>query len=478
MDKTLIDRLNREFDGKPLFYVTSDPERALGLESVINNYHIVCIDHTDIVDYLEKSGVKVFCLEKELGKKNTIFRNSAKLLDHELTKKYIESNSSGSGYFITFKVSKRFEQIARNYNFKILNTSPELNKSFEEKLSQYELLSKNTINFPKTKIIKLKDSDFDNLNIELGKGFVLQFNKGHTGSGTVFIDENEELETLKDKFPDRLARFSKKINGEAYTLNAVVAKKEVLTAGLSYQITGVEELTKKEGGTVGNDFSFIENLSLGVRKAILIETKKIGNKMRESGYLGLFGVDFVVRNKEVFVIEINARQPASVSFFNQIQLEKNETPLSIYHLALFLEIDFEVDSENYSRENTKSVEFSQIFLRNNSEGDFLVKGPVKSGIYRLQSDNSAFNFDKKTIKNDVLLVDESGDKPLILKEKTYSLFKSREKGLLVLVQGENKEIREGGELGRIQAPQSVVDEKGRPLTWAIESLLTLKEYLS
>ena len=75
---------------EPIFYVANYVSRGLGLEKLLPNYHLICVDEHPLVDYLIEAGVKVFCLERILQRKNIIFRNSGKLLERPEVEQYIK----------------------------------------------------------------------------------------------------------------------------------------------------------------------------------------------------------------------------------------------------------------------------------------------------------------------------------------------------------------------------------------------------
>ncbi len=476
MDNGLINKINEITKDKPIFYVTNDAERALGLEKLVQNFHIICIDDNEIVDYMKNAGVKVFCLEKELGEKNTIFRSSVKLLRHPKTQEYIKSFNSQGGFVMTFKISPAFEKFAQSLGLDSLNTTAALNRKYENKISQYQNLG-TQINFPKTLLGELGGLSYESLISDLSKELVIQFDLGHTGSGTVFIKEQNEFEEIKNKFPKRMVRVSRKIEGDSYTINAMIGKKATLMAGLSYQITGVKELTDKAGGTVGNDFGFTKNLSGEQVSKVTAQVNKIAEILRQDGYLGFFGVDLIINSDEVYVIEINARQPASVPFVNKLQIKNNQAPLSAYHIASFAGIDFEVNTEEYNSKAIMPMEAGQIFLRNTNEDAFTVNGNVKVGEYRLQSDDSAIDWQKNSVKENVLFLDEEKDKPLIFQKDAYSIEELGNSGMLILTQAKGKSVNSGNELARIQSLQSLIGEDGKPFGWVLESLNSIKKYL-
>ena len=91
---------------------------------------------------------------------------------------------------------------------------------------------------------------------------------------------------------------------------------------VSYQITGMPPLTDSPFATVGNDWSLPHTL-LNERHLDELRgiAEKIGAKMSDSGWKGLFGIDVIYdEERDQFkLIEINARQPASTTFESQLQ---------------------------------------------------------------------------------------------------------------------------------------------------------------
>lgn len=476
MFEKYIDLVNSRIAKNGLYYFCNDAERAIGLEKYLKNYHIITIDDNDMVDLLDSSGISIFSLEKSQGKLNTIYRNSAKLLESPEVIDFLSSNKSDSKFFQTFKISSRFEKLALKFNAKILNTTSILNKKFENKISQYQSLSNSDINFPDTIIARLNETSYDDLVSKLGTKFVIQFDRGHTGSGTVFCENQGQFDLLVASSGTRLVRISRFIDGVPYTINCVVGSKGVYAGNLSKQLTGIKFLTDKQGGTVGNDF--MHNLDDNMTDRIYKQVQSIGKLMQKDDYLGLFGVDLIIRDNEVFVIEINARQPASIPYATKLDIKRNVIPLSLIHLLEMLDIDHDIEPISYSRQAMTNIQASQIFLRNTSDLTVTIKGEVKTGVYRLQSDDMAYDFkgDDMILKRNTIFLDEEKDKPLVWQNSGYSIDDIKDGGMIILAPKTGKEISAGSEIARIQVLHSVSSVDGVN-QWVIEAMKAINHYL-
>ena len=390
----------------------------------------------------------------------------------EETQKYIEENSAKNNYFQTFKISSRFEKLVagKMYGGEILNTSSELNKLFEEKISQYKELSGDGVQFPKTLIGLLGTLEYKKLKKEFGERLAIQFNRGHTGQGTVFVSNEDDLKTLQNVYPDREVRIAEFVKGIPYTINACVYMGKVYAGGLSYQITGEKELTNFEGGTVGNDFSFREGFTdgdqdganSGTYNEIYKQAKLIGEKMALKGYVGLFGIDFILdESGKVIIIEINARQPASIPFHTKLQLEAKQIPLSMLHLMAFLDIRENIDPKDYSLQAMQPINASQVFKRNLTSSPVLVDSEVKTGEYVIQSGMS------QTVEGKAYRLQNMEEMRLIYKNYAYNISQIAGNSILLLTQKQGKRVNPGNELMRIQTKQGVVANGGSLKTWII-----------
>jgi len=267
-------------DKNPIVYITRDRERAEGkIES--KNYSIITSGG-------DKSTCEIL--------KNSSFPENTQIL--------------------VFKNNQQIEELAKEKNLRLLNPSATLAETIENKITQVTWLG----DLAKLLLPHTIDS-VKNIAWEK-KPFILQWAHSHTGDGTLLISKESELSELKEKFPDREARVTKYIQGPMFTANAVVSGENILLGNISYQITGTLPFTENPFSTIGNDWTVTHSILTDKHiEEFQTISALVGKKMIESGWKGLFGIDIILdeENDQLFLVEINARQPASTTFESQIQ---------------------------------------------------------------------------------------------------------------------------------------------------------------
>jgi biotin carboxylase len=458
------------------------------IHSEPTNFHIVCINKSAGIIKARDEGVKIFCLEEVLEDKAEI-KGSSQLLKNTQTQEYIKKNTpqGTTPNVIFFKITPDLEEICDSLNYKVLNTTAALNQMFEQKLSQYEKLKDAGVNFPTSMTGSLNQFSFKEISRELGLPFVIQYNRGHSGSGTLFIKSEEEFNNELMKYPSRTAKFSAKIIGEAWTLNACVSRFGIAYGGLSYQITGIKECTTKEGGTVGNDWSLSSTLSHDTIKQIEHITINAGRVMQNEQYRGFYGIDLIInKSGKVYLIEINARQPASTSMHTKLMLTEEKVPLQALHIAEFLFSEDEnsqylqflnevliknaqihskpmkqisgnniamiIKQQNESEMASKSA--AQLFIRNIFKKDIIAKLSLITGVYSYNPDTEQLEY----------------------QHEGYSIEDIKNKDdFLILAAESGKIISPESELARIQTLSSLLDSDTKKIK---ENVLKIVKYIN
>jgi len=322
--------LKKKLARKRLFYVARDAERAeAGLtDSTINNFYIIT-NPSDRAKELKKLYPHQIIIVPGKTPKNTL-----ELLRDKKIKKLFRSDD----WVIVFKPTELIERECAKIGINLINPPAKLASQIEEKISQVSWLGNLTQFLPKTKIDIVKNIKWQN------KKFILQFNRAHTGSGTILVESAKQLKEIENLFPNREARVCQYIKGPIITSNNTVTKNKILVGNISYQITGLYPFTGNTFSTIGNDWAWpVKQMSARQKKYYEQIAVQIGKRLRQSGWKGLFGIDAVIEEKtgKIYLIEINARQPASTSFESYLQNQSKNIGVNTFftHLFALLNID-------------------------------------------------------------------------------------------------------------------------------------------
>lgn len=316
----------------PICYVTRDLERAEGFGQSTPGFFVIT-NSTAYARQKAEQNQSILCIESE------DILSTAELLQHEQTTAFLEKNNLTR--IVVFKPTTQIERLCAEQNRTLLNPSAKLAATVEEKISQIDWLGDLSEHMPSHYVAPLKDVAFAD------EPMIVQFNRAHTGTGTMLVESKEQLEELQKQFPNRPAKVSAVVDGFTVTVNAVVGS-DILVSSISYQITGLAPFTTRTFATVGNDYALPKQLLEYKQQTQVKElANTIGKKLKQDGWKGAFGIDVMIdRNtQEVFLLEINARQPASVSFESQMQLQqksKRSQALTTFeaHVFALLEQDF------------------------------------------------------------------------------------------------------------------------------------------
>lgn len=302
----MLTTLKTALETTPLVYVGRDCERAVGFLNT-QGYYIITNASPLSTALLKKASAGITIDEGRL-------LDTYELLQHKKTKKFLSALSHPR--IVVFKNTLQIEKICRDNNWQLVNPPATLSSLVEEKISQLKWLGELSRYLPPHKVVLGKDLAWD------GESFIVQFNRAHTGTGTALINSAITVTALQKKFSKRELRVTKYISGASFTNNNVVWGRHILVGNINYQITGLEPFTANPFATVGNDWALPQKLLTPKQKSKFTEiAEAVGNKLILSSWKGLFGIDVIVDDTTglLYLIEINARQPASTTYESQLQ---------------------------------------------------------------------------------------------------------------------------------------------------------------
>jgi hypothetical protein len=104
----------------------------------------------------------------------------------------------------------------------------------------------------------------------------------------------------------------------------------------SFQIIGVSSCATREFGYCGNDFAAAATIEPEVLDQIEAHTRQIGELLGRYGYLGTFGVDFLLQGDVPFFMEVNPRFQGSTPLASRLAIGMDRSDLLLEHVAAFL----------------------------------------------------------------------------------------------------------------------------------------------
>ena len=159
--------------------------------------------------------------------------------------------------------------------------------------------------------------------------FVVQAISSCGGSGTWLLSSQTEdaiyrlLENDKRYIITPYIRKSISVN-----IHAIVYEEEIILLPPSIQIISIDNFRFSYHG---GDFIAYKRLSQNIRDSLIKHAYIIGNHLRDKGYRGVCGMDFLTLESDVYLMEINSRFQASTFLINRA-LKANRLLISVQHL--------------------------------------------------------------------------------------------------------------------------------------------------
>jgi hypothetical protein len=170
-----------------------------------------------------------------------------------------------------------------------------------------------------------------------GGSVMLRRTRGSGGAGMVRIDDPDEVDQHWPQNPEAFVSVTPYLD-QALPLNvgATVWSDAVTVHRASVQLIGIEQCVTRPFGYCGNDFSVAANLETGILESVEKSVLTIGTWLRSFGYLGTFGVDFLVYRGVPLFTEVNARFQGSTALSCRLSIEEDMPCLLLEHVAAML----------------------------------------------------------------------------------------------------------------------------------------------
>ena len=299
---------------------------------------------------------------------NLEIKNSGYLLSQKTIQDKIKS--SQNPVIIPFKPSAKLEKICQNNQWILAANPASINRQLEDKIKFFEICQQNNIPIVPGLITEFNEQTFNHAQAQFGKNLVVQTHFGWAGNSTHSFDNYESSKAIIPT--NTLAKFSPLLGGYSLLNNCCLTRHGLIQSPPALQYTGLSEFTQNPFATVGRQWPSLAPAE--IQEQIHQITTDFSEKiLKPLNYHGFFGLDFIVSDNQVYLLECNPRLTASFAFYTQIELNNNLTPLFYYHLAEFINLNYSINiSDEQQRFYNQNIVGSELTKRN-SDGTILKK---------------------------------------------------------------------------------------------------------
>lgn len=248
------------------------------------------------------------------------------MVPYYLNKIQLLSKEDAAFYFYNQRTAYNYDASVRE-KCKCINTK-ELLDFISNKLSVKEWFIQNKIPVISFTTFLGKELLYSRLcsHFDGYTSFVIQSAHGGGGIGT-FYTENYNFPDILDRV-EPLQRYivSPYISGISVNTHIFVSEKQTVLSPASIQIV---ELKQQQLCYRGGDFCAFQQVSVSVKEQVKNLSIKIADMLRQKGYKGIAGIDFIIdKDEHIYCCEINPRFQASTLILDRYLQECDSDPMT------------------------------------------------------------------------------------------------------------------------------------------------------
>lgn len=197
------------------------------------------------------------------------------------------------------------------------------------------------LGLPRIEWAYVADEEQDTVRRLLANGPVLlRVSRSSGGAGLVRVDDPAQVAERWPERPEGFVSVARYLN-DALPINigATVWRDGVTMNHPSLQMIGIPGCATRPFGYCGNDFGAVTALDAEALNGIETSVVMLGNLLRRYGYLGTFGVDFLVHQGVPLFSEINPRFQGSTHASSQLSSDAGESCIFLDHIAAVLGLE-------------------------------------------------------------------------------------------------------------------------------------------
>ncbi len=209
--------------------------------------------------------------------------------------------------------------------------------------------------------------------------YVIQKIHSSGGDGTYYVDNQTAIDFISDFHREEEYLISPYIEKSISLNTHIIINGEYI----QYLPSSIQIVRKIKNKLLyyGADFVCYDFLNEEIKKKVRIYSEKIGMLLKENGYLGVLGIDFIAIGEELYFMEFNPCFQASTGLINKTLIQNN---ISIQELQM------QAFENTFSMQNTIPefyVKYSNLSFTTDSVSQEYLKWLCQSKeIYEIQTD--------------------------------------------------------------------------------------------
>jgi D-alanine-D-alanine ligase-like ATP-grasp enzyme len=380
----------REYQ-EPLFYVSTSTYNVLGAEQWIGSLGFI-----NSLDSFDGHHPRIFTSVPPPGVNPAGITGASNYLlaQPSVADRLRRSGPDAGVLFLMF--DEHTEALARGVGLNIAHPPAKLRQHLDSKITTTRLATRAGISSVPN-VLAHVDSyrTLREVAAKLGPDLVVQLPLGDSGATTFFIcSETDYRPHAYEIAASAEVKVMKRIRCRQTTIEGCVTRRGTLAGPLMTELVGFPELTPFAGGWCGNEIFAADASNLispDVRRQAGRAVVAMGEQLREEGYWGVFGLDFLLDQDsgELYLGEMNPRVTGATPLTNLAAHDQNQPPLLLFHLLEWLGIDFSFDIDEYNRrwiEAGPGPNWSQLIIDNISDEPKTMTSVPLSGVWQMQPD--------------------------------------------------------------------------------------------
>lgn len=377
----------------PLYYVSTSTFNLLGADEWINDLRFI-----NTINSFDGQHPNIFVPDDALahGLQGLEATNNY-LLNHRAVADYVRRSSSGGGVlFLMFDAHT--EALARKLGLTVAFPPAKLRDSLDNKLTTTHLANRAGIaSVPNVLATVDSYAALRRAAQALGPDLVVQLPYGDSGTTTFFISTEADYRPYAHQIARQPAvKIMKRIRCREATIEGCVTRYGTLVGPLMTELIGFAELTPYVGGWCGNEVfgaGASAAFSSDIRRQAQHVTVAIGEQIRQEGYWGSFGLDFLIDQdtSALYLGELNPRITGVTPLTSQTALDQNDVPLLLFHLLEWFGVEYALDVERFNRrwvDAEQITSWSLMIIEHTADAEQTVTQVPATGIWRMDPDGT------------------------------------------------------------------------------------------